>query len=132
MVLFSMHFTCFVKIPALLQEENMKKHKTWTNINSSNIVRYKDKDEENSRETKTDQRVWQGEKKADRRESKSHPVFGEKQIDGGVSNDVHAKLEGLDLPGFSRLCHLSCLHGLVVCRQEELPQTVPEEGKIIL
>lgn len=27
------------------------------------MVRYKDKDEENSRETKTDQRVWQGEKK---------------------------------------------------------------------
>lgn len=131
MVLFSMHFTCFVKISALLQEENMKKHKTWTNINSSNMVRYNDKGEENSREMKTDQRVWQGEKKQTG-ESKSHPVFGEKQIDGGVSNDVHAKLEGLDLPGFSRLCHLSCLHGLVVCRQEELPQTVPGKGKIML
>lgn len=139
MVLFSMRFTCFtcfVKIPALLQEENMKKHKTWTNINSSNMVRYKDKDEESSGERKKDQRGWRAwkkaGKKADRRESTSHPVFGEKQIDGGVSDDVHAQLEGLDLSGFSRLCNLSCLHGLVVGRQEELPQTVPEKGKVAL
>ena len=58
---------------------------------------------------------------------RSHPVFGEEQIDGGVSDDVHAQLEGLDLPGFARLGILGHFHGLVVSWQEELPQTVPEE-----
>ncbi|TNN60953.1 hypothetical protein EYF80_028833 [Liparis tanakae] len=62
-------------------------------------------------------------------EQESHPVFGKKQIDGGVSDDVHAQLEGLDLPELSWLSDLRDFHGLVVSRQEELPQTVPEEMK---
>lgn len=67
------------------------------------------------------------EKKAHESESKSHPVFGEKQIDGGVSNNVHAELEGLNLSGLSWLGNLGHFHGLVVSRQEELPQRVPEK-----
>lgn len=102
------------------------------------MVRNKDKEEESSRERKKDQRGWRrergkkkrGEEKAHSRESNSHPVFGEKQIDGGVSNDVHAQLEGLDLPGFSWLGDLGYFHSLVVSRQEELPQAVPEKRKI--
>lgn len=73
----------------------------------------------------------QGEKERSERErekkaDESHPVFGKKQIDGGVINDVHAEFEGLDLPGLSRLGNFSGFHSLVVSRQEELPQTVPE------
>lgn len=60
-------------------------------------------------------------------ESKSHPVFSEKQIDGGVSYDVHAEFKGLDLPGFSWLGNLGHFHGLVISGEEELPQTVPKK-----
>lgn len=68
----------------------------------------------------------------------SHPVFGKQQIDGGIGNDVHTKLKGLDLPRLSRLRILCHFHGLKVSGQEKLPQTVPEKegssrkGKIIL
>lgn len=68
---------------------------------------------------------------AHKNESKSHPVFSEKQIDGGVSYDVHAEFEGLDLPEFSWLGNLSHFHGLVISREEELPQTVPIKKTIL-
>lgn len=65
------------------------------------------------------------EKEEQHTRARTHPIFGKKQIDGGVSNDVHAELEGLDLPGFSWMGHLGHFHVLVVSRQEELPQTIP-------
>lgn len=66
------------------------------------------------------------------RDRVSHPVFGKQQIDGGISNDVHTELKGLDLPGLSRLCNLCHCHRLIVSRQEELPQTVPgKKGELM-
>lgn len=114
-------------------------------MKSLNMVSHKDKDKEQQQQREEErsqrkrekkeserERETEKEKKAHKSESKSHPVFGEKQIDGGVSNDVHAELEGLDLPGLSWLSNLRHFHGLVVSRQEELPQTVPEKRKELL
>lgn len=60
----------------------------------------------------------------------SHPVFGEQQVDGGVGDDVHAELEGLDLSGFSRLWDLAHVHDLVVGWEEELPEGIPAEKNV--
>lgn len=80
----------------------------------------KHKDRGRTHKRKTYERERDGERKKE-----SHPVFGKEEIDGGVSNDVHAQLKGLDLPGLPRLGHLGHLHVLVVGRQKELPQAVP-------
>lgn len=104
-------------------------------MNSLNMVSHKDKDKEQQQQQEEErsqrkrEKKREREKKAHKSESKNHPVFGEKQINGGVSNDVHTELEGLDLPGLSCLGNLGHFHGLVVSRQEELPQTVPEKRK---
>lgn len=68
-------------------------------------------------------------KRLTRKNVKSHPVFGEKQVDGGVSNDVHAEFEGLNLSEFPWLGNLRHFHGLIVSRNKELPQTIPYRQK---
>lgn len=135
MLVFSMHFTFLalwkslhcskMKIWKSIKHEAISIAKTWWGIKTKT-----------SGAAGRGRRITQVGKKERKKgvkkkahKNKSHPVFGKKQIDGGVSNDVHAELEGLDLPWFSRLGNLGHFHGLVVSRQEELPQTVPENGE---
>lgn len=60
-----------------------------------------------------------------------YPVFGEQQVYSCICYDVHAEFKGQDLSGFPWCGNITHFHWLIVCRQEELPKTVPMETEPI-